>query len=46
MRKFFKYLNKEIVRTGDLEPKGIRSTYAKDVTDFNTTFVHIWTQLK
>lgn len=44
--KKFKYLNKNIVRTGDLEPKGIRSTYNENATDFNTTFTHIWTQLK
>lgn len=41
-----KYLNKAIVRTGDLAPKGVRSTYQEEKRSFNETFKHIWKQLK
>lgn len=44
--KDYKYLKKEIIRDNDLVPKGIKSTYDKEKTDFNSTFIHIWKNLK
>lgn len=41
----FKYLNKTIERPADLAPRGVKSTYSKDKTNFNDTFKHIWKQL-
>ena len=37
----YTYLGKKIVRTGDLEPKGVRSTYGSRHS-FNDTFEHIF----
>lgn len=37
---------KEIVRTGDLVPKGIAYTYQTERTDFNTTFEHIYKEIR
>lgn len=36
------YLGKFIKRPGDLEPKGVRSTYQKEKLSFNETFEKIW----
>lgn len=41
----FTYIKKEINRPADLAPRGIKSTYDKDKTNFNDTFTHIWKQL-
>ena len=41
----FTYLKKEISRPADLAPRGVKSTYDKDKTNFNDTFKHIWKQL-
>jgi hypothetical protein len=42
----FTYLKKEIKRPNDLAPRGVRSTYQEQRTDFNTTFKTIWENLK
>lgn len=31
----------KIVRTGDLAPKGVKSTYCDERMNFNSTFIHI-----
>lgn len=37
-----RYLGKKIERPGDLEPRGVRSTYQAEKLPFNETFVRIW----
>lgn len=37
---------RKIIRTGDLAPKGIKSTYQEERTNFNKTFETIWKNLK
>lgn len=32
---------KQIIRTGDLAPKGVASTYCEERLNFNSTFKHI-----
>lgn len=29
---------KQVIRTGDLAPKGVKSTYCEERMDFNSTF--------
>jgi hypothetical protein len=36
------YLNIEILRPGDLAPKGIKSTYQTEKLPFNETFERLW----
>ena len=43
--RYFTYLKKEIIRTGDLAPKGIRSTIDGD-KDYNKTWEHIYNQIR
>lgn len=42
----FNRTKKELVRTGDLAPKGIARTVDTERTDYNTTFQHIYKNLK
>jgi hypothetical protein len=37
-----RYLGKKIERPGDLEPRGVRSTYQTEKLSFNETFERIW----
>ena len=37
---------RKTIRTGDLAPKGIKSTYQPEKTNFNQTFKTIWKNLK
>ena len=39
-------MKKELIRTGDLAPKGVKSTYQKEKTGFNETFNHIFNQIR
>jgi hypothetical protein len=36
------YLGKFIKRPGDLEPKGVKSTYQTERLPFNETFERLW----
>jgi hypothetical protein len=38
--------HKKIVRTGDLVPKGIKSTVKEQTSDFNTVMNHLWKQIR
>jgi hypothetical protein len=40
--KTYTYLGKIIKTPGDLEPRGIRSTYNAEKLPFNQTFENIW----
>ena len=38
----YTYLGKFIQRPGDLEPKGVKSTYQTEKLSFNETFERLW----
>lgn len=40
--KHYLYLGKFIQCTGDLAPKGVRSTYQTEKLPFNETFERLW----
>jgi hypothetical protein len=40
--KKYTYLGKDIQRTGDLAPKGVKSTCQNEKLPFNETFERLW----
>jgi hypothetical protein len=36
------YIGNEIKRPGDLDPKGVKSTYQTEKLSFNETFERLW----